>query len=472
MANAPPGRGGFASGRCFVDTERAMKGSVAALALALSALLACEERSREGTGPVGSEQSPNASILPAPLAPGREARTDARPGSSASPTPTLPPRPFPNDRELPNEASLERDVGGVELRAEFVWPGVETREVTLPSKPDAAPPRLDSRADAGKSPEIKTLFTQPTLRIRLTTNGRMFAELSSPSFTLPAGTQLMARLDRFGHVVVWPDGRSYRVAPRGSLRALLQERRVDVAPLLDGEIVPGGAGKRFDLTTLRHTVQSPLGEVVMESAVDATLGGSGVLVCRLLLELLRLDPGVDLCPSGELPVEATFRWVNGGELAFRVTSLRRVASFATLGSDALSIPPAMPIFKPGELPPETSALLWSEAEERQLLGARSPREAELTLDNPSEVPVFVVADRTPVARVAQRSSTVFRAAQRSHIVFHRDFLGERVSTSQSLELPAKLVLGVSDIPAAEGTTETSAPAAKTADTAAEPRPAR
>ncbi len=428
-----------------------MKSSLAAIALCAAAFLACEERPREGASPLGSEQSPNASILPAPLAPGPETKRDTRPGTPGAPTPNLPPKPYPHDRELVSEVSPERDIGGLELRAEFVWQGVEVRELPARGRPDPLPTAGSTKADAGKNTETRTLSTLPTLRIRITTNGRMFAELTSPTFTLPEGTQLMARLDRWGHVVVWPDGRSYRVAPRGSLRALFEERRVDVAPLLDGDARPSGSGKRFDLTTERRNVQSPLGEVALESVVDPTLEASGTLVCRFLLELIRIDPGSDLCPSGELPVEATFKWLGGGELGFRVSSLKRVMSFAAAGvSSDFAIPPAMPIFKPGELPPVDSPLLWSEQESRSLFGASGSRDAALTLDNPTELPLFVLVDRVPAVRVAARDTATWTSVPRSRTVAIRDFLGERTPPPQVVAVPGKLTLGAPEVPAAEG----------------------
>jgi hypothetical protein len=134
-----------------------------------------------------------------------------------------------------------------------------------------------------------------------------------------------------------------------------------------------------------------------------------------------------------------------------VTSLKRVTSFATAGvASDFAIPPAMPIFKPVELPPVDSPLLWSEAESRTLFGALGPRDAALTLDNPTELPLFVIVDRTPVARVGARDTATWTSAPRSRNVAIRDFLGERAPAPQAVAVPGKLALGTSEVLAAEG----------------------
>ena len=43
----------------------------------------------------------------------------------------------------------------------------------------------------------------------------------SSVFPLPLGTELRARQDRYGHLLVWKGGTEYRVLPPGTLRAML-----------------------------------------------------------------------------------------------------------------------------------------------------------------------------------------------------------------------------------------------------------
>lgn len=450
----------------------------------VSALAACESPRGNATisAPAASEPSPNASILPAPLA-GARASGAKR---SATQIANLPPRAFPHDRELASEPNPDPDVGGLELRAEFAWPEVEQRELPLdrPARGASdgarsstgsdgergATGRVEGAARGDGKGEAKSLSTLPSLRIRIMTNGRMFAELVSPTFTLPTHTRIEARVDRYGHVVVWPDGRSYRVAPRGSLRALFEERRVDVAPLLDGDVTPDGGGQRFELPSVRRKIRGPLGEVLVESVIDASLGTSGTLLCRFLLELSRLDPASDLCPEGELPVEAIYAWASQGELRFRVTAVKRIQSFAAAApGDDFSIPPAMPIFKPGELPPEQTSLLWTEAQSRKLFGA--PEGAELALNNPSDLPLFVIVDRLPLARVDAGSFATFVTAPRSRSVAFRDFLGERVEAPRTVNVPGRLSLGREPEPAAsEGGGAAEVPGGKPPEPAPSAKP--
>lgn len=352
--------------------------------------------------------------------------------SSGAPlTVPLPPRPFPTSEEVLPEGFLTRDGGLVELRAEFAWPELEARSVPVAGAADAA--------DGGS--REKTLSTRPELRVLGSPLGHLQIELTSPTFSLPAGTQLRARADRYGHVVVWPDQRSYRVAPRGSLRALLNERRADVAPLLAGQLEGEAPGRKLGLATVRRTVDGPMGRLTLESAILPAAGSSGTLVCRFLLELARLRASGELCAPGEIPVEAHYAWARGGELLFKVSSLQRHPTWpVTVPLESFDIPPRMPIFKPGELPPERSPFLWEQETLAKLWGAESAG-AELVLTNPGEVPMYVIVERLPLARVPALSTARWVAPRAALNVSFRDFLGEDVYGARRVESSAELRLG-------------------------------
>src|SRR5260370_39700098 len=77
----------------------------------------------------------------------------------------------------------------------------------------------------------------------------------SGGFVLPQGVELRARVDRYGHLVLWPGEEVYRVAEPGALRAPFGERRLDVAPLSLANVVSTGQGaRRLDFRTRRVEV--------------------------------------------------------------------------------------------------------------------------------------------------------------------------------------------------------------------------
>lgn len=434
-------RRAFAKGRWIVDTSDVLRSprfsTLLALALGWSTL-ACqrEEPKEDAKGGVGAElSSPNARILPAPLVSARtsggELPADA---SAATPArPAAPPRPFSVDGELPAEVPPARDGWVLELRGEFLWPDLDARTVQVPAHEVS----WGRKGSSG----LTALPTRPELRLFVSPQGSLTVEIASPTMALPVGTQLRSRSDRWGHVVVWPDRRSYRVAPRGSLRAIFNERRVDVSPLVDGRVETGEAGRRFGLPTQRRSIEGPLGKVTLESARVTGLGDGGLLVCRLLLELGRIESSGEACLVEELPVEAQYVWARGGELVFRVTAVQRHASLAALDApDLFDIPPPMPILKPGELPPEETPLLWSTSALVQLWGASDGSTADLVLSNPNDLPMYVLVDRLPLARVPPLGKTRWTTQRRPRSIGFRDFLGEHVFPARTVEPPAELVL--------------------------------
>lgn len=388
-----------------------------------------------------SVPSPNARILPAPLASTRGNASESslgagelpEVGSGAPLAAAAPPRPFPTSGELvPN--GFPAPAGSlVELRGEFVWPELEARTLPISALPEAV--LLDGTVRAA------ILSTRPELRLLMSPLGHLTVELASPTFSLPPGTQLRAQVDRLGHVVVWPDLRSYRVAPPGSLRALINERRVDVAPLFTGHSRDEGSGQKLGLATARRVVTGPMGRLTLESIELPAAGSGGTLVCRFLLELARLHASDELCPPGELPVDAHFAWTRGGELSFRVTALQRHSTWPVdVPAGTFEIPPPMPISKPGELPPERSPFLW-DADTSAAFWGPAPPGAELVLSNLREVPMYVIVERLPLARVPALGVARWAAPRAAHSVSFRDFLGEDVYGARRVEGSGGLALG-------------------------------
>jgi hypothetical protein len=179
----------------------------AVLVLAACALVAaCESRpATVDAGP--NEPSPNASILPAPLATAPErigATVDAAaPSDAGTDAEAAEPERLREDRWLSDDTSELREGPGLALKARFRWPDVPA----APRPPEANVEALD-RARGGASFELGIDLGA----------GRMRVRLASDRFLLPEGTELRSRSDLFGHVLVWPDRSRYVTVPAGALR--------------------------------------------------------------------------------------------------------------------------------------------------------------------------------------------------------------------------------------------------------------
>ena len=165
----------------------------------------------------------------------------------------------------------------------------------------------------------------------------------SGGFVLPQGTELRARVDRYGHFVLLPGEDIYRVAEEGALRALFGERRLDVAPLSPAEVrSPGDGARRLNLRTRRVDVTTRAAQATLELATLRDAGDGGALVCRMLLDLIGAPPSTLACANDEMPLHADLRWTTQGSLAFDVTSL---TPSAHLPAQDLAAPPATATFE-------------------------------------------------------------------------------------------------------------------------------
>ena len=92
---------------------------------------------------------------------------------------------------------------------------------------------------------VETARRKTEARITLTLSQGRARFVLSGGFVLPQGTEPSGRgQDSFGHILLLPGEDSYRVVPPGALRALLGERRLDVAPVSHANVGPGGEGAR------------------------------------------------------------------------------------------------------------------------------------------------------------------------------------------------------------------------------------
>ncbi|MCS6899064.1 MAG: hypothetical protein RMJ98_09125 [Myxococcales bacterium] len=404
--------------------------------------------------------SPNASILPAPLAstlpappassglrppsprPPPSARTPLGPTSATPPTSSnLSPftelplaEPLRADSVLPPDPLTSREVTGLMLVADWRW-----SEIPSPPRiPEVSPEGL---AAARRLTSFKWL-------IAATENGRLRILFDTRPFPLPLGSELRARADRLGHLLIFPGGKEYRAAPPGSLRALFGDRRLDVLPLSPGEVTPRPPpAARGRLISQRTEVASRVGSVVLDtvSLPEPNLGVA--LLCRLLLELIAVDPTLPLCASGLLPVRAQFTWRSGSGITFEVQEYSRRME---LPVGEVTCPPFGAQMAATMVPPQPSGVLLT----REESAAFRLRPAEVVVpgkDAPAEGFVarnatdglrYLLVDGVPAAWVLPGEDAVLPGFPRGrYMVQWRTFLGDRIEAPKLVEAPARIAVG-------------------------------
>jgi hypothetical protein len=398
---------------------------------------ACSER--RATPNADVQPSPNASILPAPLASAADLSGPTSPGSagavpadSSGRDPEPPPEAAPTDRPLPEDPLGSRDTTGFTIAGSFRWADVPTVPIGLETSAAAV------RDAAGK--------LELTVSIDLSTAGRMRFALESPAFSLPPHSELRARTSYYGHVLVWPDQKAYRVVPAGSLRALFAERRPDVAPLLRAVLRPGGSGSVLGHRTVQTELETSLGVLSLEQATLPASAGAGELLCRLLVELVGIDPSSEACRPERVPLYAHYRWNGGGSFAFVATAIddrRETPSRASL------VPPPGARWAAGELPPSASLLLTPDELARLKLRAvraapaasHSPADG-LTVANETNLLEYLLLDGVAVAWIAPRSRQhIAGPIPGKYQVAWRDFFGTAVTPPSVVDVPAFARIG-------------------------------
>lgn len=403
-------------------------------------------------GPGDASESPNATILPAPLATetpnladsgaateeagsrGAPSDTTGRPLAGDASAPPSPETMYPATPVPAEMVTYSKDIAGVTLDAAFRW-----RDV--PAPPRAPEISADGVREAQK-------LTSLALKIDLAETGRMRAELTGNGLPLPAHSELRARSDHYGNLLVWPGGGSYRVIAPGALRALLGERRVDVMPLSPGTARAQGEGRRLGFGVRKLEITSSVATVRLELGKVTESGEGGALLCRALVELGGVDPRSPACQPGEVPLVASYSWQEGGGISFEVSA---VAKRANLVGGALLVPapsaahvaaglPGVPhgIFLPREALAalRTAAVLVPTSRD-----ASVPTEGFVAV-NHSDRMMYLLLDGIPTVAVPAFGEEYVVGPQRGrYLAQWRSFLGEKVAPAHPIEMPARLVYG-------------------------------
>jgi hypothetical protein len=246
--------------------------------------------------------------------------------------------------------------------------------------------------------------------------------------------------------VVWPGGGTYRPLAPGTLRALVGERRFDVAPVTPADVVlREDTGKRIGIRTRKVDVATRAAKATFEIGRAAVLGLGGVLFCLMLLVVINAPPSRPRCGDGELPMRAELRWTSRGSITFEVTGLLK-RDKAEPATTSVLVPPAGASFAGGPFPVAGVQALLSPTE---LAAFRTgPVEMPavphgngdgLVLANVSDQVRVLHVDGVPVAWVAPGAKDVVSGLQRGrYVVQLRTFLGESFDLPITQTVPGQL----------------------------------
>ncbi len=381
--------------------------------------------------------SPQAKAVPAPLAT-VPAGTASAPVVISNPEAGPPPQPLRGDVGLSADTVGSKDIVGYTLRA------------VIRASDVAGGPRAPEVSAAGVEAARKK--TEPRLVVDMSpTRMRMVA--ASPGFVLPEDTELRARVDRYGHVLILPVAVAYRIAAPGTLRALIGERRLDVAPLGPADQAARGEGqRRLGMRTRRVEVVTRAANASFEISRVSDLGEGGVLLCRALLDLMNAPPSLPLCASDEVPLHAELRWTTHGSIIFDAVSFTRRTD---LVPQLLAAPPPGAIFTPTPPPHEASAIWLSPSDLAALRtsavdvpapdGGAVSSDRALVLQNATDEVRVAWLDGIATAWMSPGETLrVLGLTRGRYVVQWRTFLGDSIEAPQSVFVPGSSKVGESD----------------------------
>jgi hypothetical protein len=403
--------------------------------------------------PPDTATSPQATAEPAPLA-NVTAATNPTALPFGSADAGARPEPMRSESPLPPDTPHEpvRDAGGKEsVRDPKELPGYVLQAAlrTGEGPPPPRGPEVNSAAiDAARrrlEAHVSIELSQTRARFVLT-----------GGFVLPQGTELRARADRYGHLVFWPGEDTYRVAQPGALRSLLGERRLDVAPISPAELVSSrDEGHRLGFRTRRLDLATRAASASIEVGLLRDAGEGGVLVCRLLLDLMSAPPSTSACGIDEVPLHAELRWMTRGTLTFDVAGVVRRGDIQVTD---LAVPPATTSFTADAPPSAGAETLLTRAD---LVAFRSapidlppqvnrdaemaPGDTGLLLVNSSDELRVAWVDGVPLAWVGPGERMVIPSLQRGRYMLQwRTFLGDAWEQPETVLVPGSSEVGRAD----------------------------
>jgi hypothetical protein len=393
--------------------------------------------------------SPNASILPAPLSSAGQpaAETPLVPGaSSGRPVDSAGklasndggaaiPVPLRADQAVDEDPLTLRELTGITLDGEW-------RLADLPAPPKAPEANVAGLENARKQ-------TAPRMTVDLSSVGRMRVNFESRALPLGEGSEIRSRADRYGHVLVWPNGSRYRVLPPGAVRTVLGERRVDAIPLVRAQSASKSDGaRRAGFPTKKWELSTRTGKLLLEQAKISAAGEGGALFCRFLSEIVAIDPSAAPCSAEDVPLRAQFNWPQGGSTVFEVTAVSERVEFA---AERLFVPPSNAEFTMSGLPPESAGIFLSREEltafRLRPVDPGAPRpvgspDEGIVLFNGTDSLRYAFLDSIPLAWVLpNREQWVIGPPRGRYLVQWRTFLGDAIEPAVSVDLPVRVAVG-------------------------------
>ena len=404
--------------------------------------------------PPDAAQSPQASAEPTPLA-----NVAAAANAAANATALLDggavPQPMRADRELTPDVPRETSRDLLAKDSTRDPKELSGYEIDLVLHAGEGPP-------AAKGPEVNALAIEAARR---KTEARITVEASqsrarfvfSGGFVVPAGTELRARADHYGHLLFWPGEQSYRVVEPGALRALLGERRLDVAPQSPVAVLQAGDGaRRLNVRTRRVELATRAGKATLELGAVRDGGDGGGLVCRFIVDLMGGAPAGSPCGSDELPLHAEIRWSTQGTLVIDAVAVSRRTDLAV---PDLAAPPPSTWFAMGPPPGSEGDVLLPRTDLAAFHtapvdvppapaadGGAPPPESGLFLVNFGDVPRFAWIDGVAAAWVAPGGRVMLPSLLRGRYVYQwRTALGDGWEPPQTVTAPGRVELASPDV---------------------------
>ena len=381
------------------------------------------------------------------------------PGSLAATPPEL-----PNDEATPSKANtMARDVdatrradGGLIALTPKVLREDTRLQADSPNPKDSLGITLEAEWKSGDWPPLAN--NSPIERERLTeiharnkwlfridpaASGRMRLTLASRGFAFDKGTEIRARVDLLGHVLVWPDQMQYRILPPGAMRALFEEGHPDVGPTLATNAKTAGTAHWLDWEVERTNVTNSLGHLTVDQTTAANAGIAGRLLCRWLLEFIEADPASSVCQNDLVPVRAQFSFTGGGKADFSVTQLTKKQEFTAVG---IGVPPVGANQNARDLPRAAVgnnvllAELRSRTAPRTAPGSTSPS-GLIAANHTLGLRVLIVDGVTAGWLLPGEERNISELLPGAYSVSWRDFLGNSVESPKGVTLPARVTVG-------------------------------
>ncbi len=267
-----------------------------------------------------------------------------------------------------------------------------------------------------------------------------------PGFIVPAGIELRARRDFYGFLLLDRTGDAYRVLAPGALRALVGERRVDVSPLSTSGQTPGGEGtKRLGLRTRTVELTTRAAKATVELAKVPEVGEGGVLLARVLLDLISAPPQTSLAGTDEIPLHAELHWTTHGGIVFDVTSLAKRTDAPVA---PLLVPPPEASFRLAPLAGVAGELVLTPTELGQLhngpvdLQNAAPVQGTLNVFNATDAPRVLWLDGVRVGWVGPETRLSIPSLQRGHYQLEsRTYLDDAAEPPRTVTAPGDITIG-------------------------------